>query len=167
MIKIENPSKVQNQKRVDKKKLSAESGGGFSEIMDSLEVVEATQTSSVSAASSLSPIHSLDMILSVQGANEEVMRRQKQIKKATLTLDGLEDLRRALLIGSVPAYLLQTIETRMSVMRQEAMLPELRDIIEEIELRAAVELAKFKMQRWGKGAWSFLPPHLNARYARG
>jgi hypothetical protein len=76
-----------------------------------------------------------------------LQQRQKQLRQAHLTLDGLEELRRALLMGSVPIYLLQTIETRMSEMKQQMMAPELRDVIEEIELRAAVELAKFRLQR--------------------
>jgi Class II flagellar assembly regulator len=148
MIKIDNAPKVQSSKRAEKKRLSSSHDSGFSDIMDAMSDVAATDVATPSPAiTKAAPIHSLDMLLSVQGVAEEVSRRQKQIKHANLTLDGLEELRLALLMGNVPVYLLHSIEQRMTVMKQSEISEGLRDVMEEIELRAAVELAKFKMQR--------------------
>jgi hypothetical protein len=149
MIHIDNTPKIGVPKRPERKKITSTGGeGGFSSLMDALsDMSGAEETAVANNVAATTPLNALDMLLSVQAAGEALQQRQKQLRQAHLTLDGLEELRRALLMGSVPIYLLQTIETRMSEMKQQMMAPELRDVIEEIELRAAVELAKFRLQR--------------------
>ena len=61
-------------------------------------------------------------------------------------LDSLEELRMALLSDEIPHYLLTNIEKQMNSLKHSVNNPELREVIEDIELRAAVELAKFGFQ---------------------
>ncbi len=149
MIKIDQPSKLNAAKRPERKKSSAADGTGFSTLMDSIgeEDTAVSTAPALSSTSSPLPLSSLSTLLSVQGINEEVTRRQKHIRQAHLTLDGLEELRHALLLGEVPLYLLSSIEKRMGDIKQQDLPSGLRDVIEEVELRAAVEIAKFRMHR--------------------
>jgi hypothetical protein len=149
MIPIDGFPKVGAPKRPERKKITSSGGeSGFSSMMDALtETSAASETAVANNVASSTPLNALDMLLSVQAVGEELQQRQKQLRQAHLTLDGLEELRRALLLGTVPMTLLHTIETRMHTMKQQAITPELYDVIEEIELRAAVELAKFRLQR--------------------
>ncbi len=145
MIKIET-ARPSHSGTSTKKKKSASSGTGFASLMDSLSTQNeaALENNSVSDTAAT---NSLDMILSTQAIPEEITHRQRNIRQANLTLDSLEALRNALLMDAVPLYLLHDIERRMIDMRETETDPLLIDIIEDIELRAAVEVAKFKMQR--------------------
>ena len=148
MIKIDHPSKLNTAKRPERKKSSAAGESGFSNLLDSIgEEENISDSPALSYVAPPSALSSLSTLLSVQGISEELSRRQKHIRHAHLTLDGLEELRHALLLGEVPIYLLSTIEKRMSDIKQQDLPAALRDVIEEVELRAAVELAKLRMHR--------------------
>ncbi len=143
MIKVNSTGSISSAKPAAKKKKSSPaSSDAFSSIMDVLGA-SSNATSSSTAVSDVA-VSSMDMILSVQGIPSELTERQQQIRSAELTLDALEKLRNGLLMGEVPTYLLHDIERRMSEMRAKATDPDLIDVLEDIELRAAVELAKFK-----------------------
>lgn len=142
MIKIDGTSSATSPKSAAKKAKRGAHDNAFSSLMGSLSAEN--NISSAPAASDMS-VSSLDMILSVQGLPEDVTRRQDNIRQAHLTLDSLETLRNGLLMGTVPTYLLHDLERRMIDMRNEETDPVLLDIIEDIELRAAVEVAKFRM----------------------
>jgi hypothetical protein len=60
------------------------------------------------------------------------------------TIEALETLRLALLSGSVPEHLLHTLTKVVALQKQRVDDPRLMSIIEDIELRAAVELAKLE-----------------------
>ncbi len=149
MIKIEQPSSLSPSSRSHRKKSGETSdSGSFSDIMDSFSEVDSAQQSPPSdATATTSPIATLDGLLSIQEVNEDVLRRRQQIDKAHHLLDTLESLRTALLAGMIPAHLLRDIEQRMADMKREPIASELIEIIDDIELRAAVELAKWRMQR--------------------
>ena len=142
MIKLHSTGSVHSAKPATSKKKGSKTSDAFSSIMDVLGASSNVATSSIAAAEIA--VSSMDMILSVQGVPSELTERQQQIRSAELTLDALETLRNGLLMGEVPSYLLHDIERRMSDMRAHAIDPDLIDILEDIELRAAVELAKFK-----------------------
>ena len=59
-----------------------------------------------------------------------------------MTLDALDELRMALLTGRLPTNLLHEMEQLVIEQRQQTTDPYLEEILDEIELRAAVELAK-------------------------
>ena len=57
-------------------------------------------------------------------------------------LDQLEDLRRDLLLGAIEKEKLSSLAQRMRAHRRQTDDPRLNEIIDEIELRAEVEIAK-------------------------
>ncbi len=59
-------------------------------------------------------------------------------------LDVLEELRRRLLTGTLPMSVLLDLKRNISLQKQMTNDPALTGVIEDIELRAAVELAKLE-----------------------
>ena len=57
-------------------------------------------------------------------------------------LDALDDIRHGFLIGAIPKERLETLAQRLRVRKASVSDPRLIDIINEIELRAEIELAK-------------------------
>ncbi|MGZ9033388.1 MAG: flagellar assembly protein FliX [Rhodospirillales bacterium] len=70
--------------------------------------------------------------------------REAALRRGDDLLDRLDDLRLTLLTGAVPPSRLSALADALAARRQESRDPRLDAIIAEIELRAAVELAKFE-----------------------
>jgi hypothetical protein len=87
-------------------------------------------------------VSALDGILALQEVSDEDVGKKKAIRQGLSTLDALEDLRLAILLGEVTPTQLERIQKRMELQRGIAMDPKLQSLMNEIEVRAAVELAK-------------------------
>jgi hypothetical protein len=72
--------------------------------------------------------------------------RGRVIRRADGLLDQLSDLQADLLAGVVPAARLQALTDMLRAKREGVDDPRLSDLIDEIELRAEVELAKLGRQ---------------------
>ena len=90
-------------------------------------------------------IGSAGALLGIQEVSEEEVRRKRALKRGRLTLDALSNLRDALLTGSLPMSTLRQLEQLVAEERAQVPDPLLHGILDEIELRAAVELAKLEM----------------------
>ena len=64
--------------------------------------------------------------------------------RAVLILDRLEDIRQGLLVGAISKPKLQELAGAIKETREAALDAEMNDILDEIELRAKIELAKFE-----------------------
>ena len=85
-----------------------------------------------------------DAIFAAQmiGAEEEKQLRKKQIKRGETLLEKLEEIRDGLLRGYMSKERLIEISRFVNERKLEAQDSRLNDIIDEIELRVQVELAK-------------------------
>ncbi len=122
------------------KKASAVQGSSFASV---LAGVDAPQD--VDAATPLAAMSAVGTLIGAQEVTEEELRRRQTLKRGRLTLDALEALRDGLLTGRMPRESLKQLET---MVQQERMLtadPRLNEVLDDIELRAAVELAKLEM----------------------
>ena len=68
--------------------------------------------------------------------------RQRRAQRGMEILDGLEHLRRGLLMGVVPKDRLQELAQMVREKRDRGADPVISRLLDEIELRAQVELAK-------------------------
>ena len=97
---------------------------------------------SSSALSSTSAIGSVDALLALQGAGDAMSGKRQATERAFSLLDILDDLKLALLDGVLPREtlikLMETLESR----RDATHDPRLEAALDEVEIRAAVELAK-------------------------
>ena len=96
------------------------------------------------AVESTHTVGNIDALLAVQAADDSLEReqRRKLIQRGEDILDKLEEVRHGLLMGSIPKEKLITLAQLVRSRRDNVVDPRLAAILDEIELRAEVELAK-------------------------
>jgi hypothetical protein len=70
--------------------------------------------------------------------------RRRSARRGAVLLDRLDELRLALLDGEIPARALAGLRGELAAARPASGDPDLDDVLREIEVRAAVELAKLE-----------------------
>lgn len=130
-----------------KKKKSVSSGAAFA---DSLRgAVGAGGVENPHAAEPTGGIRAVDSILAVQEMPDAADGRSRGVLKqyGDDLLDRLDELRVAILLGAVPKDRLAELAHRLRQKRRQCDDPKLNAIIDEIELRAEVEIAKLTRDR--------------------
>ncbi len=84
----------------------------------------------------------IDALLALQAVDDPLFARKKALRRGTNLLDTLDDIKADLLAGRVSEGRLNALMALVSSARERA-LPELDGLLDDIELRAKVELAKF------------------------
>lgn len=112
----------------------------FAGFLDAAD--EATETFAAEQPKAAVPLSSLDMMLAIQEVPDEEFERKRAVRQGTATLDALEELRMSILMGNVTVGQLERIASRVSAQQMVVHDPKLKAILDEIEIRAAVELAK-------------------------
>jgi hypothetical protein len=93
-------------------------------------------------AAAATPLASLDAVLALQALPGPTERRRRAVRRGTALLDALDELRLALLEGVAEATALARLEGLAGAAETDADEPALRRLMREIEIRAAVEIAK-------------------------
>ncbi len=95
----------------------------------------------VAATASLQ-VAALDSLLAMQAADDPLTGRRRAVRRANDMLDLLDDIKLGLLTGAVPRQTLRRLTTLVAERRDDFNEPGLQGVIDEIDLRAQVELAK-------------------------
>ncbi|KQT81817.1 flagellar assembly protein fliX [Methylobacterium sp. Leaf465] len=99
-------------------------------------------------ATAAASLAGLDAILTLQSNTDTPEeRRRRSAQRGNDLLDGLDRLKASLIMGRVSTRDLQAIGARLSERSGTSGDPRLDGLIAEIELRAAVELAKLSAAR--------------------
>jgi hypothetical protein len=130
---VRGPASVRRTTKTGKAK-----GTGFSKHLGGADEAEGA-----SAASAAEAIGFVSGVLEVQEMDDALARAAKGKLRAKDLLDRLEDLRIGILSGSLSKGKLQQLAHIVNVRRPEVTDPRLCEILDEIDLRAQVELAKF------------------------
>ena len=125
------------------KKAGSVAGTPFAEALAKAEGVGAVE--GADAVSGVAPVSGSVGLLGAQEVSEDEIKRRKAVKKGRVTLEALSNLRDALLIGTLPLSTLKQLEKLVAEERGTTTDPVLNAILDEIELRAAVEMAKLEM----------------------
>lgn len=88
-------------------------------------------------------------LLLAQEVDEATIRHRRAKRRAEALLDRLEDLRRDILLGTMPLWKLKDLARLVQSERAQVDDPGLDAVLEEIDLRAQVELAKWQAGRGG------------------
>lgn len=137
-MKIFGQPTVGNAPGVRRKgKSNSVEGSDFSALLEAM-----SEASESSAPAPAAPVSSTNMVLSIQAVSDEEISRKKAYKQANQTLDALDDLKKSILLGDISQHQLKNISEKINSMRTETNDPRLQQILDEVELRAAVELAK-------------------------
>jgi hypothetical protein len=86
----------------------------------------------------------LDAMLALQGVEDPLSRRRKALRRGHKLLDTLDGLRLAVLDGTVSLGHLSRLSLLVAEAREDVDDPALESALAEIDVRAAVELAKLQ-----------------------
>jgi hypothetical protein len=84
----------------------------------------------------------IDALLALQAVEDPLLAKKKAIRRGHALLDTLEQIKADLLLGRVSEGRLNQLMVQIGQAR-ERNLPGLDAVLDDIELRARVELAKF------------------------
>ena len=90
------------------------------------------------------PIAALDSILMLQGMDDSTDGRSKGLARGEQLLDLLDSVRDGLLAGGIPRATLNRLAAAVTKRHDTFADPKLQDVLDQIELRAHVELAKLE-----------------------
>jgi len=101
-------------------------------------------TSSVAATGAASAVTSVDAILALQSVGDFSEAKKKATERAFTMLDVLDDLKLSLLDGGIPRAKLIALMDVLQSRRESTHDNRLEAMLDEVETRAAVELAKLE-----------------------
>ena len=139
-MKIQGPGKTQGPNKVKGKDKAGNTESSFGDFMaKGVGATGATQTSQ--------NIAHVDALLAVQGAEDPTARaaKKRMRQRSDDLLDGLENIRMAMLTGRLTVGHMIDIAGVVASHREKISDPHLTSIMDEIDLRAQVELAKMRV----------------------
>ena len=122
-------------------KPSSGSRGVKSSNFDSLLMSE----QKIDPVASTNRISSVDAVVGMQEITDDNKDERGAKNRANLILDKLEDIRMGLLLGEIPKSNLEELSKVLQVARENSVDSKLLEIIDDIELRAKIELAKLEI----------------------
>ena len=84
----------------------------------------------------------IDAILALQAVGGPLEGKRKAVRRGNSLLDSLDEIKADLLIGRISLDRLDRLASMLGEMREDAV-PGLDAVLDDIELRVRVELAKF------------------------
>jgi hypothetical protein len=135
--KIEGPGPIRTAQQIKRAaKTGAGGGTNFAKQLD--EASEAGGTQSLSGTSAVSGV------LGVQEVDDALAHASRGKLRAMDILDRLDDLRVEILTGAISREKLTKLAQVVKARRGQVTDPRLAEILDEIDLRAQVELAKYE-----------------------
>ena len=135
-----DPTGPAGPKAIDRKRKAAKPGASdFSGAIDGQSGAVADDTRAVAGNAPVSPSSS---VLLAQEVTDETAERNRARSRGLAILDHLDQLREAILKGQISPRILADMTALTNAQREAVNDPKLHEILDEIELRAQVELAK-------------------------
>ncbi len=141
-MKVSGPNRTRQAGSTKKTgKAGTSSGSAFIDMVS--DGAAAQETSGTAATQSIA---SLDALLIVQGAEDPTERaaRQRMHKRSSNLLEELEKVRIAMLSGDLTVGHMIDVADVVASHREKIQDPELTTLLDEIDLRAQVEIAKMR-----------------------
>lgn len=135
--KVEGPGGVRSAQPLRRTGKTEKTSAGFSQHLQ-----EDTHAS-VTGVSGIGPVSSISALIGIQEVDDATQRAAKGKKRGMQLLDQLEELRLALLSGMLSREQLLRLSALVKSERERVNDPKLSEILEDIDLRARVELAKY------------------------
>ncbi len=105
-------------------------------------------SSSATPVAGNAPVNAVDAILALQEVEDSTSEQAnaKARARGEMLLDRLDEIRHGLLTGRIPRHTLDELTRTVRAKRAQVKTPELAEVLDEIELRAEVELAKLNRE---------------------
>lgn len=136
VLEIKGPGRVETS-AVKRKASAGAASGGFS--------VSAATDSQPQIVAGPGPIAALDSILMLQGLEDSTQGKSGARAHGEQLLDLLDSVRDGLLAGGIPRATLNKLAAAVTKRHEGFADPRLQDVLDQIELRAHVELAKLEV----------------------
>lgn len=139
-MKVQGPGGTQGPSKSKKSSKTTGAGGNFGALVSGEQQETAANTATQSIAQ-------VDALLAIQGADDPTQgkARQRMRARANTILDELDALRGEMLSGTLTVGHVIDIADVVASHREKVTDPHLMAILDEIDLRAQVELAKMRM----------------------
>lgn len=142
-MKVEGPGKSQKTSKSSKaKKTSGASGAEFAKLIE--DAAGTAETGAAAAAAGVSQVQRVDALLTIQEgeSGDTPQSRRRAMLRAESILNQLDRLRVGILTGEITRQTLTELSRLAASHRDRIMDPRLAEILDEIDLRAQIELAK-------------------------
>ncbi|MEI6559599.1 MAG: flagellar assembly protein FliX [Rhodospirillaceae bacterium] len=136
-IKIEGSSSLRSGSIKRTGKSDGGSGSKFSKAIHQ-------ETAAPSSVATANPVNAVDGLLTLQEVDDAAARASAGKRRAQDLLEGLDDIRHGLLVGGLSRDKLMALAKHVQSRRAQVDDPRLAEILDEIDLRAQVELAKYR-----------------------
>jgi hypothetical protein len=110
-------------------------GSGFA-------VTEEAAPRSTGAAGGPRSVGGIDALIALQGVEDPLERRKRAVKRGRVALDALDELKMALLGGTLTTAMLAKLQAAAAHLKLGSGQADLDAVLAEIELRVEVEIAK-------------------------
>ncbi len=137
-MRITDLNGVKGAGKSKKSKKSGDSGAFDAALSDAEGTSETSASQSTGSVDGVVPAS----LLSLQEVSDGAGSRQQTLKQGKQSLDVLEDLRRDMLLGDDNPHLLKRLREQQARMQQHSCDPGLKGLMDDIDLRLAVEIAK-------------------------
>jgi len=138
-MKVEGPDKAKQAGQTKKKSNVSSGDGSFGDMVAGA----AKESSGAGATQSIARVDALLSVQAVEDPTERAARKRMQ-QRAQDILDELDDIKVGLLTGSVTVGQVINIADLVASHREKVSDPEMTAILDEIDLRAQVEIAKMR-----------------------
>lgn len=105
---------------------------------------EIADAKTAAALTGTGPIAAVDTILALQEVEDSTDSRTRGINHGEHLLTLLDEVRDGLLAGGIPRATLNRLALAIAKRRESFIEPKLQTVLDEIDLRARVELAKLE-----------------------
>ena len=137
-MKVEGPKQSSGVKSSSRTGAKKTGDGSFGAMVNDTEETESSVSMSRTAS-----VGALDALLALQGAESASEEGAKKAKKRAIDLlDQLDRIKVGLLTGDMPLDALQHLSQTLASHRENVLDPRLAEILDEIDLRAQIEMAK-------------------------
>jgi len=139
-MKIDSTGRPIGPKSVRPKEKSQKSkSGDFSKALTD-------QVATAGPVGGTTPINPVDAVLAAQEVGDSTSERRKACQRGGAMLDQLDELRYGMLDGTISQESLGNLSKLVRAKRENVDDPQLMEVLDEIELRAEVELAKLERE---------------------
>ncbi len=135
-VEISRPGRIESS---PVRRTARTSAGG-----NTFAATEPSEGQTAAALTGTGPIAAVDAILALQGVEDSTGGQSRGVAQGENLLRILDELRDGILAGGVPKMTLSRLALAIAKRRESFAEPRLQNILDEIDLRARVELAKLE-----------------------
>jgi hypothetical protein len=135
---------IKSSRRLEASSPARRSGRATPSEGKSFFAEEIADSNTAAALTGTGPIAAVDTILALQGVDDSAGGRTRSVQHGEQLLTLLDEVRDGLLAGGIPRVTLGRLAMAISKRRESFVEPALQGVLDEIDLRARVELAKLE-----------------------